>query len=385
LKAYTESKKFTERSRNIGLRFLFASLGLILPIFLFEIGARALAVNKLSDQDRFAVVNEHQLNPDDANLWCNPDQSLNADAVKIFAFGGSSVFGCCGTVSLQQAFPAELERKLASSGKYAVRSYALSGRDSFYHHRCVERLTLAGAQARYWVYYAGHNDYINGRVGFPHISIFLQKHPVVFRGINWTLKNMHLAGLLRNFSYPAFPSISSHKFAENKATIFEEYARNVEATHSLIKAAGGKIILITVVSNLEHPPIFREAHGPDSDPRENALALFEQGMAQKRTKPLESLKILKAARDWDRSTWRAPSEVNQFLRALAAKNPDSIHLIDLEEKLDSVFPREGIGCNFFGEGNYCDHLHPNLRLHREIAEHLRQAVIALERESKAAI
>jgi hypothetical protein len=102
---------------------------------------------------------------------------------------------------------------------------------------------------------------------------------------------------------------------------------------------------------------------------------------------------------------RAPSELNDTLRELAAGN-DHVHLVDFERILDRVGVEEGIGCNFFGVGDFserelgqgkrgkdeggtdelakgegdepwCDQFHPNPRAQRMIAEALLPALLSL--------
>jgi len=352
----------------LGLTFLL--IGLALPLVLFEGIARIAGLEKLTSQERAAILNEHQLNPDDAERWCRPrDVGAEPARKKIFALGGSSVFSCCGRLDNSLAFPARLNERLA--GQFDVKNYALSGRDSFYHEDCVRFLTQAGERPEYWIYYAGHNDFINGRIGSPALTQVFQKYPPVFRITNWLLHHSRLAGLLRRFSRPGIKLLNQATFEKNKNIILEQYKLNVARTHARMVEFGAKMILVTVVSNVETAPI--SPHSPSPDRELDPTWLHAEGMRLKGAKEFEkSLKTLKRARDQDTSAWRAPTEVNAFLREFAASHPGTVILLDLELELDKFFPIEGISCNFFGYGKTCDYLHPNQRLHNLIAEKLQE-------------
>jgi hypothetical protein len=97
---------------------------------------------------------------------------------------------------------------------------------------------------------------------------------------------------------------------------------------------------------------------------------------------------------------RAPSQLNEGLRAVAAAH-EHVHLVDFERILHGVGVEEGIGCNFFGAGDFsgrelgrgkrgmdpnvtpegddpwCDQFHPNPRTQKMIAEALLPAVLSL--------
>lgn len=367
---------------DISIKLLLAIGGLIVPLAILEGGAHLLGGEVLSVQDRMALVNENQLNPDDAPLWCKPRETfppIEKHIQKVFALGGSSVYGCCGTVAHLETFPALLQEKLKKTKSYQVENYALSGRDSFYMRDCAKILLEAGERPTLWLYYAGHNDFINGRVGFPYISLFLQRNPNAFRLVNWILKNSKFTGLLKNISAPHMRPMKNEDFIKNRLAIFNQYKENIQDTHAAMKAAGGKMVLITLVSNLEHEPIFRQNALNSGQNESDAGWLFAEGMRLKKAKEFDAaLARLKQARDWDLSGWRAPSEVNEFLRKFAEENKDSVILIDLEKKLDEIFPKEGINCNLFGEPNFCDYLHPNKRLHRFIANELEGLILKRE-------
>lgn len=364
------------------LKATFVFLGLLVPLLSLEMSARVLGIPKLIDQDRYAILNYYQLNPDDASVWCRPRPKFNAPSKKIFALGGSSVTGCCNAVSAQQAFPALLNEKLLPLG-YSVENYALSARDSYYHKACVKLLLASGEKPNFWIHYAGHNDFINGRIGYPYISIFFREHPNMFRVANWALENLHLAGMLKNVSQPHLRPISKELFLKHKSIIFEKFKSNLDIIIADIKKSGAQIILVTLVHNLEHPPIFNSAGQSNLAVQNSSHLLYKKGMELKSNgKMHESMEYLKQAKDWDFSGWRAPSEVNQHFRELASQHPDTIILLDLEKVMDAYFLKEGVNCNFFGEINYCDYLHPNRRLHGIMSDLLKDLILDLEKGIK---
>lgn len=356
---------------NFLKNLLLTALGFAIPCVAIEVGARILGTPTLSAQERVAILNEHQLNPDDAVQWCRPREAKAGmeSRTKIFALGGSSVFSCCGMENGSEAFPAKLDHLLSDLKRYRVENYALSARDSFYHRDCVRLLSELGERPKFWIYYAGHNDFINGRVGFPYIPNFFQNYPLAFRFVNGVLEHSHLAGFLRHISLPQLKPLDQATFQKHKSVILGQYKKNLEATHQEIAAHGGQLILVTLVSNLETPPII--PFSPSTEQALNPTWLHQEGMRLKSERDFSAaLAKLKMARDQDTSAWRAPKEVNEFLREFAAAHPETVTLLDMEKELDAFFPKEGISCNFFGYEKNCDYLHPNKRLHGLIAEKL---------------
>jgi len=62
---------------------------------------------------------------------------------------------------------------------------------------------------------------------------------------------------------------------------------------------------------------------------------------------------------------RARSASNNFLRSLKSKH---VQVVDYERSLENTFLEEGIGCNLFGNRNYCDQFHPNKIAHQHLAD-----------------
>lgn len=296
---------------------------------------------------------------------CNPDFRLAPGEKAALALGGSSTFGW--PLGPEQAFPAKAGKILA--GKVRFFNAAALGQDSSYMVSCAREFR---GPLHYLVAYDGHNDFINFGTRAPERTQFLYEH-------RWLLTVLRL--FLRHSQAPRWlnllpPSgeplpVTLAQLRRNHDLATSHFLKNMEALAEIAKTRQATVLLVTSVSNASEFPPMAVA---DGGPEQNAPRHFERGKELHRLGRYgDSLEEFRKARDLDAIAYRAPSSFNEALRSFA-KNRPGVALLDLEKILEEKAPRAWIGCNYFGNDSYCDHLHPNERLHELFARELSKRI-----------
>jgi lysophospholipase L1-like esterase len=251
-------------------------------------------------------------------------------------------------------------------------------KDSIYVRRCVGR--VMDAHPDIIVIYSGHNDFGGFTSRFPRALMFIQWHP-------WLVDLERALARTRGYSLLARPIVLWHTepsllkalpdwdLRRVHDIILDEYTANISAVITRARQQKTPVILVTVVSNLLEFP-FRadrwdrlfEHVRTAQEPLEPWLSHLVKGIKLFRAGHFEAaLTHLKRSRDNHYPTSRAVSALNERLREFSAAN-EHVHLVDFERELDRLGMEEGIGCGFFGTEVYCDHVHPNPRTNKLIAD-----------------
>jgi lysophospholipase L1-like esterase len=253
-------------------------------------------------------------------------------------------------------------------------------------------LAALEAAPSHLIVYAGHNDFNNWGFEEPGRLIALEENSWVYaldhllaRGRVYSLLIRRIRPLEQKSIRERIILPEPERSARARAIIL---AKTEENLIRLVEAAADRgtiVVLLTVVSNLDEFPHTRDEW--DVEPaklveRRPEFVIwreaFEEGIAADRRGEHEAaLVAFKRARDIYQQG-RAHSELNDLLRALAARYQNT-RLVDFEATLDRISRGEGIGCNYFGDERYCDQFHPNARSQMRIAEALLPALLEGDR------
>ncbi|MGZ3658841.1 MAG: hypothetical protein ACXVB9_01785 [Bdellovibrionota bacterium] len=292
--------------------------------------------------------------------------------------GGSSAYGWPHGPSV--AFSAKAERWLSPRLKGGIRflNKAASAMDSYYMLRCAE--FFAKRPVDYFILYDGHNDFINLGMNHPALSIFLYDHPRLLMRLQQFYDEspaMNWLSLVKR-SPDDMPNwkLSPAAFERAKGLIINKFMEHVDGIAAIAKADGAKFILVTSVSNLFDTSPYQDLAGPPdliaSAHYHEGKKLYEGGRYP------EALAELRRAKDLDAQGVRAYSDLNEAIRAYAAAHPEVL-LVDFERILEAQAPNGRIGCNYFGDKSYCDHLHPNEATHELMGRAIGEKILDQEK------
>ncbi len=346
------------------------------PLLLFgfaEAVCWILDVPPLADSETFQQYefmrdcrSKHQLIVD----RCSADLFEEDDAVtSVYVFGGSSVQGYPPgkTVPFAQHMQDMLNQH--DPGQYAVHNLGVACRDSIYIRKCAER--AQGDASDVYVIYAGHNDFANFMVANPRMRILSVEYPRLFAFESTLAKSRFYSfvSTLTQGQPKPWARLPNPQWGIAREIALAEYTSNITRVIEQAEELGIEVLLVTVVSNVTEYPKwvsvtdptrkYPEQMGPWYEYFREGIQHFEAGRYH------ESLRAFKLARD-NNMGGRAPSELNERVRELAASYPH-VQLVDFERTLDRIGLQEGLGCNFFGAEDWCDQFHPNPRTQRLIA------------------
>jgi lysophospholipase L1-like esterase len=305
----------------------------------------------------------------------------------IVALGGSSVAGYPPRETIPFAVQLQGLLDRERPGQYRVFNRGHACKDTIFVRECG----FAALRARpdWLVIYAGHNDFASWGLVSPKRWITLEENAWIY-DLDVSLARSRLYSALVRALRPAEPvqSLVIAPFPEDtvapRAITLAKTEENLTRLIEAATAAGTKVMLLTIVSNLNEYPVRREdwEEGPERLAGQfPGLATWQRHYragidAERAGQHGRALAEFKLARDAYQQG-RAHSELNERLRTLAGRHPE-VRFIDFEAELDALSQEEGIGCGFFGSESYCDQFHPNTRTHGLIAEALLRELRASE-------
>lgn len=396
------------------------ALVVLSPLLLFgllEAAGWLLGVPPRFDNETYQSRHEMRIcrfEPQHLEDYCSPELFERAgERTSVFVFGGSSVEGHPKGVTLP--FPYYLRGALEQRhpGEYSVHNLGRACKDSIFLRSCFER--VMDARPDVIVIYAGHNDFGAMMETIPQVPMFIERHPWLI-DLEYALARTRAYSLLIRLAAAAgretdraWQRLPDPQFERSKRIVLDEYARNIGAVVERAGREGIQVILVSLVSNLHESPVRYEWWGVGTYTAESGelpefmnawWTHFSAGMQHWNAQQFEqALASFSKARDHFLKS-RAPSELNEHLREVAAAN-DHVTLVDFERILHEVGVEEGIGCNFFGVGDFggrelgqgkrgldpreeaeegdpwCDQFHPNPRTQRMIADALLPALLSL--------
>jgi hypothetical protein len=231
-----------------------------------------------------------------------------------------------------------------------------------------------GDGARYWIVYEGHNDFID--LAGPKFarSVFFERNPKALLALD-ALLSSPASATLRLFIRHTFPRLTSAEFERQVSLVLGVSEVNYRAMIALARAHGVRLVLSTVISNLDYPPYPENPVTDFPDSWDAANAFLHGRELYKQGRPAEGYRFQVLGRDRDPQLWRAPSGFDQLMRRLAKENPDVVTLIDLEPSLLNDYGSGPIGCNLFGQlDGRCDWVHPNNVAHAWIARQIEKVL-----------
>lgn len=366
------------------------------PLLLFgvlELGAWAIGIEPLAGNTNYqgrSRIRTCRWGPQATELVCRADRYRSPGPKTVLAYGASSLVW--KKTGRNQKLTNFTERFLdeVRPGEYRVWNLGSACKDSVFIRRCVN-LTI-DAEPDVIVLYAGHNDFSGFMGPWPRSVMWISEWG------HWLLKLDHALSSTRTYSLVNRRSglpitmgdqprarMTPEEIADAEDVILDAYTANVTRIIEQAAERDAAVVLATLVSNLyEYPTrqkwwwsVLRQAarEGENASPWQSAYAegirLYQDGQYQ------AALSQFKRARDADPRT-RAPSVLNERIREIAAAH-EHVYLVDFEAELDAIGAPEGIGCNFFGNDDYCDGIHPNERTNRLLGEALARTILEIDR------
>ena len=341
---------------------------------------------------------------------------------RAFVIGGSSAAGTPYTYTY--AFPSWLARRLEAENPaltIEVVNAAMSGYGSRRLLAVVEEITTY--EPDLLIVYAGHNELAERR----HYAHLLNRNPLLFR-FEVALARTQLYQQVRHAlgidKHEEVPEIEygvfdmDHMFTaihdrllSSESELFERdrdyaaihYRHNLERILKIAKAAGTRVVLMTLSQNIvdwepgasRHPPGFSSesekrwdksyleglrltasdceaaieawSTALELDPDYAALR-WHIAQCQRRLERFEQARVnYELASDLDAVPHGAPTLYNDILREMADRF-DTL-LVDVERHFESIAEHGLVGNSLF-----LDFVHPNLRAHQLIAELLGAAL-----------
>jgi len=317
---------------------------------------------------------------------CSP-KPARRDVTRIFVLGGSSVAYEPDRGSMAQVLGFRL--RAAHPGEYVVLNLARPCKDSFFVRSCVER--AIEAEPDLIVIYSGHNDFGGYCTPHPRLRMVMGRHP-------WLLDVRRALAGSRAYSWLARGARASLEpvpalerpdpdwdVQRSVGIVLDNYLENLGTIVALAGSRSIPVVLVTVVGNLYEFPLQKKewdaalasAARPDAPPW---LTLYARGIQLAREgRFADALREFESSRDLYYPSQRAPSVLNDALRQLAGEH-DHVHLVDFEAELALLGRSAEVGCNFFGNRDYCDGVHPNTRTNILIGEALFRKVQELRAE-----
>ncbi len=355
--------------RVSSLAFLLFA-GAAVPLLVLYFGAGVLGFAPLTEGEKNLIANYQHLNFDSLGPLCRLGRKFSGAQKKIAVFGASSAEGAMATP--EHDFPTLLHHRLSVRfpGTWAVSNLARSAKTSFWVKECMK--SAVQDQASYWIVYEGHNDFTDIYGGGVSKTSFLLRHPGAYSILKGLL-DTPMSGWLRPFIRTGSEPVSWHAHLADLNRVLAISEENYREMISLAHASGVRLVLTTVISNLDWAPSAVVLPGTPAEMDAGIAFLKAQTAFIKKDFP-EALRLFRVARDNDTHPWRAPSIFNELLRKLAKEFPADVVLIDLEKDFETEFMKRKIGCEFFGSKTYCDELHPNDFTHSWIAKKIESSL-----------
>lgn len=302
------------------------------------------------------------------------------DTFRVFVLGGSSALGF--PYNFYYSFAEQLEQKLLLNtngltvevinlGMTAVNSYVI--RDL--------SMRLVDYNPDAIIIYAGHNEYY-GSFGAGTTQFGLVNN-ITIKRLVLSLKNLRLYQLMENLFRAPVPenekqrtmmaSVIKEAEIELGGKVFtsgiEQFEHNIGDVVELFNAREVPIFIGTVASNLkDQAPLSEESEA--NKLYAEAQRMFNDGDKQ------TAMEMYREAKELDEIRFRAPDKINDIIRDFAAQQP--IVLVEVEEMLR----RKSIS-GIEDKSLFIDHLHPNSKGHKFIANLFIEHLLKLEKLKNA--
>ena len=308
-----------------------------------------------------------------------------ANTFRVFVLGESAAMGFPypNNISFQRMLKYHL-RKANPDKDVEIINLSLTAINSYTFYDFAKEIIHQEPDAVF--IYGGHNEYYgalgvasNNRLGsFPDlIRLFLRLRQL--RISQW------LDALKTDLSPRVDQSDNLMKYVVREQVIpyqgelfergLEQFRLNMELTLGLFKRHQIPVFLSTVGVNLSDLKPFKSIPAEDGAVPGSADDYYELGQRQLRERDsVAAYASFSRARDLDALRFRAPKEINEIIRELAATD-DNVYLVDSEKEFNRQSPY-GIP----GRKLLLEHVHPTIEGHRVIAgcflESLRQGTFA---------
>ena len=284
---------------------------------------------------------------------------------RVFVLGGSSTQGF--PYNFYSSFASKMEEKLLLNTQglnIEVVNLGMTAVNSFVIWDLSKRLTEYEPDAV--IIYAGHNEYY-GSFGVGSTQFGFGKQLWLKRLI-LRLKNWRIYQLIEQVMKPEqnqtekgrtmMASVVREAGIELGSELYQsgihQFETNIRDVARLLKSSNIPLYIGTVASNLkDQPPLSDDSEA--NDIYREGVELYENGDIEAAHSSFDK------AKEKDVIRFRAPNEINSIIKKLSES--EGVTLVDIENTL-KVQSESGIE----DESLFIDHLHPNSKAHRIIAD-----------------
>jgi lysophospholipase L1-like esterase len=302
------------------------------------------------------------------------------DTFRVFALGGSSTQGF--PYNFYYSFSEQLEQKLllnTTGVNVEVINLGMTAVNSYVIRDLSKRIMEYEPDAI--IIYAGHNEYY-GSFGAGSTQFGLVNNITLKRAV-LLLKNLRLYQFLENLLKAPVTedrtrrTMMAEVIKESEIELggdiyesgIEQYRRNISDVLELFKGNQVPVYIGTVASNLKDQPPLSE----NSIATEKYAAGQELYSAQDKE---AALGMFIEAKEQDVIRFRAPNEINSTINELAQE----FEAVPVD--VEAMMRRNSVS-GIEDESLFIDHLHPNSKGHRLIADLFFENLLELEKISSA--
>jgi tetratricopeptide (TPR) repeat protein len=284
---------------------------------------------------------------------------------RVFVLGGSSAQGF--PYNFYYSFAEQIEQKLLLNTKginVEVINLGMTAVNSYVVRDLSYRLMDYNPDAL--IIYAGHNEYY-GSFGAGTTQFGLVNNITIKRMV-LSLKDLRLYQFLEDLFRPSaavenkertmMASVVREAKIELGGEVYQsgidQYKENIGDVVGLFERSGVPLFIGTIASNLKDQPPLSD-YGEALKKYAKGQNLYDAGEKQ------AALEVFNEAKELDEIRFRAPDEINAVIRDFVVN--EKVTLVDVEEML-----RRNSTSGIEDESLFIDHLHPNSKGHKLIAE-----------------
>ena len=304
----------------------------------------------------------------------------NDETVRIFCLGGSTTAGFPYEVTVP--FPQQLQfllQKDYPETNFEIVNLGLSAINSFTVLDWIA--DILRQEPDLVIIYMGHNEFYGAYGTGATISL---SHNGTLTRFVLAIQRFHIIQMLKSFVNMIIPDHSgesSHTLMEKlidnqsipvdsdlRQKTYQNFSANLERILSACQNAETPVIISNLVSNLKDQPPLGKLGKTDPDPS-NAWYHYNQGREAFEAMDSVSAYIsFSKSRNLDIIPFRAPDSINAIIMAKALQY--GTEYVDMNAAFRAYSP-QGIP----GKKLFCDHLHPNPRGYKLMANQFRLAMV----------
>jgi len=277
------------------------------------------------------------------------------DTTRVFIFGGSAAMGVPEPAYGVGRFLEAMLRIRYPERRFEVVNAAMTAINS--HAVLPVARDCARLQPDVCIVYMGNNEVVGPYGCGTVFTGCIRSRSMIRLGLK--LKTTRIGQWLSSFGerevyaeWQGMEMFLAHGVSQGNprlSTVYDHFRANLRETCETLCAAGSRVVVCTVASNLSDSPPFASEPGADG-----ADAHYRLGRdAEKRGDPAAARNAFRRARDLDALRFRADSEINAIVRA-TAESMAGVALVDVADRFAALRDEEMFyeHVHFTPEGNY---------------------------------